>query len=194
MVDKIKKFYEYTLVKLSKEFDEEYYLQKNPDIKNANISALKHFCNYGWKEKRNPSKEFNVDFYLSAYPDVERARINPLLHYIKYGKKEGRKINNKGLVVKSYTVFEKVLFLLQDAKEKPYLVGKFMYELKHNGFRRTFAKTKFFLRKNLPVSEVVGDTGVESDVAEKISVVPYYIDPLRGERAQDIRKGDGEQV
>ena len=179
MGKKLNKLYECVLIKFSNEFDKEYYLQNNPDIQKSSISPLKHFCNYGWKEGRNPSQEFDVSYYLSRYPDVKDSGMNPLLHYIRYGKKEGRRINEKGFVIKHYTLVEKVLFLLKDAKEKPFLVTKFIYELRQHGFRRTLAKTKFFLRKNLTVTEVLPGEDISQE-REKIRVVPYYIDITRG--------------
>ncbi len=81
---------DYMIIKKSGLFDEEYYLRKNPDILQAGIDPLQHFCNFGWKEGRNPSPDFLINFYLDTYKDVKQLRINPLVHYIKYGKTESR--------------------------------------------------------------------------------------------------------
>ncbi|TWF57152.1 glycosyltransferase family protein [Neorhizobium alkalisoli] len=72
-------------------FDEEYYLDANPDVKAAGLDAFSHFVEIGWREGRAPSKHFDVAFYLSEYPDVLEANINPLFHYAEYGINEGRK-------------------------------------------------------------------------------------------------------
>jgi hypothetical protein len=79
---------EYNIIKKSNLFDEKYYLQTYPDVKNANVEAVKHFMEFGWKEGRNPSDRFDTNFYLETYKDIKEANINPLIHYIKYGKKE----------------------------------------------------------------------------------------------------------
>lgn len=74
-------------------FNTEYYLWKNNDVKEAGVNPLLHFCEYGWKEGRNPSSIFDLNFYSEQYPDVKQLDMNPLLHFLKYGYKEGRKIN-----------------------------------------------------------------------------------------------------
>src|ERR1700739_269306 len=74
-------------------FDSRYYLESNPDIKQAGIDPLIHFLTLGWNEARNPNKEFNTEYYLENNPDVKNLGINPLIHYIIYGKSEGRSIN-----------------------------------------------------------------------------------------------------
>lgn len=71
-------------------FDPEYYLTKNPDVKNAGVDPLEHFLNFGGIEGRNPSPKFDSSWYLEKYPDVKAAGINPLLHFLLYGKEEGR--------------------------------------------------------------------------------------------------------
>jgi lipopolysaccharide biosynthesis protein len=83
--------YDYSLALLTQEsFDESYYLEKNPDVVNSDITPFEHFLNYGWKEGRDPSADFSTEKYLSGYPDVLTADMNPLYHYIVWGKAEGR--------------------------------------------------------------------------------------------------------
>jgi hypothetical protein len=81
-------------------FDADYYFNHNGDIANAfgtndDISALKHFINYGMKEGRQASSTFSVYSYAYAYPDLRRAFKNDLTkyytHYMNYGKREGRR-------------------------------------------------------------------------------------------------------
>ena len=79
-------------IKTSGLFDKEYYLTKNPDVKNAKVNPLKHYLFHGGFEGRNPSASFNSNLYLKRYPDVKAAGINPLVHYIIAGKNEGREI------------------------------------------------------------------------------------------------------
>lgn len=83
------------LIKHSKLYDKEYYLENNQDIMERGIDPLTHYLFYGFKEKRNPSETFDNEFYLNFYGDVKRAGINPLVHYIIFGEKEGRIYNEK---------------------------------------------------------------------------------------------------
>jgi len=75
-------------------FDSEYYLSKNPDVKNAGVDPLKHFLNFGGTEGRNPSPKFDSSWYLEKNPDVKAAGINPLLHFLMHGKEEGRSLQS----------------------------------------------------------------------------------------------------
>lgn len=71
-------------------FDEEYYLRKYPDVKQAGVCPIEHYLTCGWTEGRNPSTRFDTNAYLSDNPDVACAQICPLLHYIEFGMDEGR--------------------------------------------------------------------------------------------------------
>ena len=86
------------LIKKSGLFDENYYLETYPDVKDylekhhgVPSDTIAHYLKFGAKELRNPSKKFNTHYYLETYPDVERSGLNPLLHYILHGHKEGRR-------------------------------------------------------------------------------------------------------
>jgi GT2 family glycosyltransferase/FMN phosphatase YigB (HAD superfamily)/glycosyltransferase involved in cell wall biosynthesis len=74
-------------------FDQNHYLDTNPDVRQSGVDPLVHFLTSGWKEGRNPNREFNTAFYLHSNPDVRSADINPFIHYILYGKFEGRQIS-----------------------------------------------------------------------------------------------------
>jgi len=50
---------DYIRIKRSGLFDSEYYLQKYPDVKKANINPLWHYVKYGWKEGRDLSATCN---------------------------------------------------------------------------------------------------------------------------------------
>ena len=77
-------------IKRSSYFNEDFYLQNNPDVKASGIPAIKHYMLYGAYEGRNPSDKFNSKFYLETYSDVLESGMNPLVHYLKYGMKENR--------------------------------------------------------------------------------------------------------
>jgi glycosyltransferase involved in cell wall biosynthesis len=93
-------------VVIHESFDEEYYLDSNPDIKDAGISAIEHYMNYGWKEGRSPTDWFDVTYYLETYKDVKNENIEPFEHYISTGKLENRKPKSESNI--DSTVFEDV--------------------------------------------------------------------------------------
>jgi len=72
------------------EFDPSYYLAAYPDVADAGIDPLSHYCYEGWKEGRNPNDQFESSYYLAANEDVKDANINPFWHYLVSGKSEGR--------------------------------------------------------------------------------------------------------
>jgi lipopolysaccharide biosynthesis protein len=71
-------------------FDADYYYSEYPDVRNAEMDALEHYCMYGWHEGRNPNPTFETYYYLSVHKDVKESGTNPLLHYVVAGHKEGR--------------------------------------------------------------------------------------------------------
>lgn len=79
-------------------FDEQYYLQQNPDVAAAVsrgliASAAQHYEQNGRFEGRNPNAFFSTSFYLGQYPDVAKAGINPLTHFLNFGVNENRAVN-----------------------------------------------------------------------------------------------------
>ena len=83
-------------------FDEEYYLERYPDVKNSKINPLDHYLYYGYKEGRNPGCLFDTNFYLKKYPDVKKSGINPLIHYVDRGMKENRVKNRDDDSIKEH--------------------------------------------------------------------------------------------
>ncbi|MFL6796337.1 MAG: hypothetical protein ACJ8F3_02880 [Xanthobacteraceae bacterium] len=75
---------------MAREFDANYYLSVNPDIKASDVDPFRHFVETGWREGRNPNPRFNTKYYVSQNPDVAEAGINPFLHYLEQGRVEGR--------------------------------------------------------------------------------------------------------
>ncbi|AFZ45543.1 outer membrane adhesin like protein [Halothece sp. PCC 7418] len=84
-------------------FDEEFYLNNNPDVAEAVDTGLfetgvEHFLEFGIEEERAPSlilSLFTEDSYLENNPDVEDAVIagdfvNGLDHFLIFGMNEGR--------------------------------------------------------------------------------------------------------
>jgi GT2 family glycosyltransferase len=71
-------------------FDARWYLEANPDVREARIDPLEHFMAHGGFEGRSPHPLFDARWYLDTYPDVRDANINPLAHFVKSGWHEGR--------------------------------------------------------------------------------------------------------
>ncbi len=82
------------IIKKTSLFDEKWYLEKNPDVKNLKGGALKHYVINGWKEGRNPSKEFDGGEYLKSFPQLIDMNICPLFHYIKTSKKNNYEMSD----------------------------------------------------------------------------------------------------
>ena len=72
-------------------FDEKWYLQRNPDLVNADIRPVEHYMTSGWREGREPSGRFSGRDYLYLNPDIKYALVQPLSHFIFSGIAEGRK-------------------------------------------------------------------------------------------------------
>ena len=77
-------------------FDAAYYLNQNLDVAGNGVDPLEHYCDQGWRERRDPNREFSTGYYLDANPDIEDSGINPFWHYIVAGKSEGRTIRHPG--------------------------------------------------------------------------------------------------
>lgn len=81
------------------EFDEAYYASKNPDVVQAGLDMLTHFCVCGWREGRDPNAKFSTKYYLEHNPDVAAAGINPFTHWLRHGRVEGRRSITSPLIV-----------------------------------------------------------------------------------------------
>ena len=71
-------------------FDERYYLETNPNVREKGLDAALHYLAFGALEGRDPSPFFSTRAYLARYPDVAEAGLNPLLHYEAHGRRENR--------------------------------------------------------------------------------------------------------
>ena len=105
-------------------FDEDFYLKKYPNIKNAKISPLNHYLYHGFKENKQPGKLFDNNYYLKKYKDVKNSGENPLVHYVLHGRKEGREINNK-----NNKLNKKLNSLQKDIKKKNKKINKIQKDL-----------------------------------------------------------------
>ncbi len=69
-------------------FDRQWYLAKNPDVRDAGIDPLRHYLQHGGFEGRDPHPLFSSSYYLKRYPVVGSLHMNPLVHYIAAGAAE----------------------------------------------------------------------------------------------------------
>ena len=56
-------------------FDERYYLQMNPDVREMGLDAALHYLAHGGLEGRDPGPFFSTSAYLARYPDVAEAGL-----------------------------------------------------------------------------------------------------------------------
>lgn len=66
---------------LRKLFDEKFYVEQYPDVKEAGIDPFYHYMKYGAAELRNPNSWFSTSKYLDSHPDIRNLDVNPLIHY-----------------------------------------------------------------------------------------------------------------
>ena len=80
------------IIRSSIYFDEEYYLDMNPDVRAARMNAAVHYLLHGGREGRDPGPFFSTRQYLDQFPDVAGSGLNALTHYERHGRREKRNI------------------------------------------------------------------------------------------------------
>jgi len=78
---------------ISKLFDVAWYLHKNPDVAESDMTPREHYLVSGSYEKRNPSETFDTMAYYLANPDVAKSGWPALLHYEMFGRDENRPLH-----------------------------------------------------------------------------------------------------
>ncbi len=86
----------------SEYFDEEWYLNNNPDVRKSGMEPAYHYYMHGGFEGRDPSPLFSSNEYLSIHTDVKQTKINPLLHFEYDGFFQGREISSLELKEPSF--------------------------------------------------------------------------------------------
>ena len=74
----------------SNTFDDEYYLEQNPDLLDENVNLIEHYVTEGYFDCYNPTRLFDTEYYFKNNPDIRAFAENPYVHYITNGKREGR--------------------------------------------------------------------------------------------------------
>ena len=72
-------------------FDENYYALHSGDVLASGGDPLRHYCEFGWRENRQPNFYFDSRWYAATNPEVVRLGVNPLAHYLLLGEAEGRR-------------------------------------------------------------------------------------------------------
>lgn len=116
--------YLYNLIVHYNLFDEEYYIESNPDLENIDIPPLVHYIKYGINElNRSPNKKYNNEKYIDAFRKDIGPGEAPFIHYLK----NNRELDflDKGLLKNfSYEILARVTHRLAEFplfSEKDYL-------------------------------------------------------------------------
>jgi hypothetical protein len=70
-------------------FEATWYLAQNPDVAQAGMDPLDHYCGFGWREDRKPNSYFDPSWYRKEYPQLAESGLAPLLHYLHMGEHSG---------------------------------------------------------------------------------------------------------
>ncbi len=184
VIEKIKNIYNYKRLQLSKTFDENYYIQNYPDIQDSELTPFEHYYYYGWKEGKNPSQDFNTKDYLVLHSNLRELEVNPLLHFVLYGAKDSLRTN--AMQAKKLGNFERIIYLLKDLKKQPYLIDKFIFEVKKHGMKHAIKKIKFFLLKNYKNLNLIMPENENISTMTQLEIIPYYIDTSRDKKISDF--------
>ena len=111
------------LIRTSGFFDEDRYLEENPDVAQAGIDPLLHYLLYGGFEGRDLPPYFFSQWYLDTYEDVKESGVNPLVHYLKLGRNEGREATPPVLELRRMYDYSKQAngIVFEDSPEQVYL-------------------------------------------------------------------------
>lgn len=67
-------------------FAEHYYLELYDDVRQAGADPLKHYCEHGWREGRNPRPDFSTTDYIRDTSDYQAGQGNPFAHAVRLKK------------------------------------------------------------------------------------------------------------
>lgn len=77
----------------SKLFYTTYYIDTNPDVKQAKINPLWHYINHGDKEGRKPNPFFDPESCRLECPEAAKGKdLNILYHYYKFEKMRKKEV------------------------------------------------------------------------------------------------------
>ncbi len=84
---------DHRLIAASGLFDDNWYLDRYPDLRESGCLPAVHYLRHGAREGRYPNPLFDSRWYCDRYPDVNQTGTNPLVHYLRHGAAEGRDPN-----------------------------------------------------------------------------------------------------
>ena len=84
---------EIALVRSSKWFDAQWYLENYPEVIRSGVDPAAHYVRNGLDPTWNPGPDFVGAEYLSLNPDVMLAKVNPLIHFERNGLCENRQMS-----------------------------------------------------------------------------------------------------
>ena len=70
-------------------FDAQFYLDRNPDVRDAGIDPLDHYLRYGWAEGRDPNGHLGEVRYRRQAGLRQADRISGLAHFLAWGAQRG---------------------------------------------------------------------------------------------------------
>lgn len=76
-------------------FDEKFYLQRYPEVKDLDMSPIVHYIEQGWKEGKDPNVYFSSQEYVEYYADAGEMKVCPLVHFIVNEKNAPKNIYRK---------------------------------------------------------------------------------------------------
>lgn len=85
------------LIRASQLFDEDWYLETYPDVKQAGIDPISHYLWLGSRLGRAPSPEFNARSYLLENPEVAVSDVDPFVHFVTVGQFEVKQFRRQVL-------------------------------------------------------------------------------------------------
>lgn len=63
-------------------FDDEFYTERYPDIRESGVDPFEHYMIHGWKERRSPAARFDINYYSQFHMRLDDEIQNPLVHFI----------------------------------------------------------------------------------------------------------------
>jgi glycosyltransferase involved in cell wall biosynthesis len=130
---------------IKNEFDINYYLSNNNDVREMGVDPIMHFIDNGWKEGRNPNALFSTSYYLENNPDVYQSNQNPFIHFLLFGINEGRESNPQGIPYFSKKTHKKKFFTSHSTSKRAKEIEKLRETL--------FFDKDYYLENNPDIAE-----------------------------------------
>lgn len=190
------------LIRGSGLFDEEMYLENNPDVAQAKMDPVVHYLKYGGNE-RDVLPHFHTKWYLDTYPDVKSKGMNPLVHYLKYGRDSGYQPQSPTFELRKMHDYAKETnsIIFEDIPERvflrrPNVIGSFSGELKEGytycppAYVSVLENATVFGGSSLVISKeeiILSDEMVDFN-SKEIGIKPPFVE-RRGENKVNLKYG-----